>query len=151
MLSSEVGAGEDSQFMANDRDRLTKVLALAMHPRTIPEEATAAFHRARDLVKANPSLAHPPAPPQQPAQSPPPQTTFKANVTLVHPDWILILVELLSKRAYQLDLKHQIGFDFSQTPTAVSVVCDGSQEACGAFERHMQRAINYINQKLSVR
>jgi hypothetical protein len=135
--------------MANDRDRLNKVLALAMHPQTITAEATAAFHRARDLVKANPSLAHPPAaPPSPPTPKPPPQAKFKADITSVHPDWILILVEILSRTAYQLDLKYQICFDFSRSLTAVSVVWDGSRQACDAFEQRMQRTISYINGKL---
>jgi hypothetical protein len=42
--------------MADDRERLTKVLALAVHPETIGTEALAAFHRAHALAKANPSL-----------------------------------------------------------------------------------------------
>jgi hypothetical protein len=134
--------------MANDRDRLKKVLALAMHPQTVHQEAIAAFHRARDLVKANPPLAHPPE------QQPPaptratPEATFTANITSVHPDWILILVESLSKKAYELDLKSQITFDFSQSLTAVKVACDGSAKACETFESHMNWAINYINEKI---
>jgi hypothetical protein len=56
-----------------------------MHPHTVAEEALAAFHRARDLVKANPAPAHPPEPPK-PAP-PPPKATFKATITSVHPDW----------------------------------------------------------------
>jgi hypothetical protein len=90
--------------MADDRERLTKVLTLAMHPQTIPEEATAAFLRARELVKANPSLAHPPAPPKQPARppAPPPQATYTSTITSVHPDWVLILVGSLSSQAYKL-------------------------------------------------
>jgi hypothetical protein len=98
--------------MANDRDRLKKVLAVAMHPQTVDQEAIAAFHRARDLVKANPALAHPPEQQPPPPTSPKPETTFTANITSVHPDWILILVGILSQNAYKLDLKSQITFDF---------------------------------------
>jgi hypothetical protein len=138
--------------MANDRDRLTKVLALAMHPQTVPNEAMAAFRRARDLVKANPSLAHPPSPPppKSPA-TPAPEATFSANITSVHPDWILILVGSLSQRAYKLDLKHKIGFDFTQTLTSVQLVCEGTQDACNSIEKHMHWIIGYINDKLAVK
>jgi hypothetical protein len=86
--------------MADDRERFTKVITLAMHPTTMDTEALAAFRRARELAKANPSLAHPPSAPA-PASAEPPQTeSYNARITSVHPDWILILVELLSKRAY---------------------------------------------------
>src|SRR5260370_33469966 len=102
--------------MADDRARYTKILALAMHPQTIPEEALAAFRRARELAKANPSLAHPPAPPTPPSSQPTTvrYTSFNATITSVHPDWVLILVDLLSQRAYELDLKYKITFDFTQ-------------------------------------
>ncbi len=135
--------------MADDRERLTRVLALAMHPQTIPQEALAAFHRARDLVKANPSLAHPPEPQKpKPPPQPAPQATFKATITSVHPDWILILIDSLSREAYKLDLKSEITFDFSQALTAVNVLCDGSEKACAKFQNHVKWAINYINSKI---
>jgi hypothetical protein len=132
--------------MANDRERLTKVLALAMHPQTVPQEALAAFRRARDLIKANPDLAHPPQS-QKPAP-PPPQTTYETTITQVHPDWILVLVGNLSLKAYELDLKSKITFDFMQQPVAVNVVCDGLDEACLEFQKHVQWFIDYVNRKI---
>jgi hypothetical protein len=90
--------------MPDDRHKLNKVLTLAMHPQTIPNEAIAAFHRARDLVKANPMLAHlPRASAQPPSPTHQPEATFTSTITSVHPDWILILVEQLSTKAYKLD------------------------------------------------
>jgi len=135
--------------MSNDRDRLQKVLSLAINPGAIEGEAVAALHRARELVKQNPSLAHPPVPPASPPfQPPPPQATFKVSITSVHPDWILILVGFLSKTAYELELKHKIEFDFSQTLTAVNVICDGSQTSCASFEKQVEWCIRYINEEL---
>jgi hypothetical protein len=75
--------------MANDRDRLQKVLTLAMHPQTVQQEAHAAFLRARKIVKANPSLAHSPASEAVSVAKPPREATFEATITSVHPDWVL--------------------------------------------------------------
>ena len=136
--------------MPDERDKLTKVLALAMHPQTIPAEAQAAFNRAREIVKANPALAHPPPPPK-PSAPPPdsePQAKYSVTVTNVHPDWILVLTHQLSKRAFGLDLKYQIGFDFSQALTGITLVWIGSEKACQAFEWSVNWYINYVNQEL---
>ena len=135
--------------MSNDRDRLEKVLALAINPGAVEGEAVAALHRARQLVKQNPSLAHPPQ--QQipsPIHQPASQATFKVKITSVHPDWILILVGLLSKQAYVLELRSKIEFDFSQALTTIDVVCDGPQTSCRAFEKHVEWCVDYINQQL---
>jgi len=135
--------------MAKDRDRLTKILTLAVHPQTVPQEALAAFRRARDLVKANPSLAHPPeAKKPQPIPEQLPQATFKAKITSVHPDWVLILTESLSNKAYDLNLKSKITFDFTQRLTTINVLCDGGDDACTAFGKHVEWAIDYANKKL---
>jgi hypothetical protein len=134
--------------MSNDRDRLDKVLALAINPGAVEGEAIAALHRARQLVKQNPSLAHPPSQTPSTVHQPSPEATFKVKITSVHPDWVLILAGLLSKRAYELDLRSKIEFDFSQPLTTVDVVCDGSKTSCAAFEKHVDWCVNYINQKL---
>ena len=65
--------------MSNDRDRLENVLALAINPGAVEGEALAAFRRARELVKKNASLAHPPSPPRLLCQ-PSPQATFKVKI-----------------------------------------------------------------------
>src|ERR1700730_10574719 len=92
--------------MTDDRERFTKVLALAMHPETIATEALAAFHRARELAKASPSLAHPPSERAPALRQPCQGRVYRARITSVRQDRVLLLLELLSKRAYELDLKY---------------------------------------------
>jgi hypothetical protein len=48
--------------MAGDRARFNKVLAVAVNPGSYEQEAIAALRKARDLVKTDPTLAHPPPP-----------------------------------------------------------------------------------------
>jgi hypothetical protein len=136
--------------VADERDKLNKVLALAMHPETIRGEALAAFERARHIVKTNPALAHPPTP-QTPGAPPPtnsPQAKYSMTITNVHPDWILVLVHQLSKRAFDLDLKCQIGFDFSQQLTGVKLHWNGPEKACQDLEWSINWCVNYVNQEL---
>jgi hypothetical protein len=132
--------------MSDDRGRLQKVLAVAINPGAVEGEAIAALRRARELVKQNPGLAHPPAPPSNQPQPPErvaaPEATFRTNITSVHPDWTLILVGHLSKEAYDLDLKHKVEFDFSQPLTSVLVTCEGSQSACEAFSAQVEWCVN---------
>ena len=134
--------------MATDRDRLQKVLTLAMHPQTVPQEAHAAFLRPRQIVKANPSLAHSPASEAVSVAKPSREATFEATVTSVHPDWVLIL-DALSRSAYKLDLKYQIAFDFSQSLTAINFICHGSKQSCEAMEGQVNWVINYIDDEIS--
>jgi hypothetical protein len=136
------------RIMADDHRRFEKVLALAIDPGAIEGEAIAAFRRARELVRQNPSLAHPLSSPVPATPDPPPQATFKVSITDVHPDWILILAGLLSKTAYELNLKQKIDFDFSRSLTAINILCDGSLSACTKFEREVEWAVNYINEQL---
>src|SRR4051794_4363605 len=105
------GVGIKVLMMANDRERFTKVLTLAIHPETVPGEALAAFNRARELAKENPSLAHPPTPPREQKVTAL-DASYNARITAVHPDWVLILVGLLSNQAYKEDLRYKISFDF---------------------------------------
>jgi hypothetical protein len=132
-----------------DRERFDKVWALAVNPGAIEGEALAAFRKMRELVKENPALGHP-APQTAPAPKPP-QATLKARITRVHSEWVLILIGQLSKRAYELDLRNKITFDFSAAQTAIELVCEGSADACNEFERHVDWCIDYINRKLSER
>ena len=71
--------------MADDRTRLEKVLAVAINPGAVEGEAFAALRRARELVKQNPALAHPPSPPASESHPHQPVTaieaTFTANIT----------------------------------------------------------------------
>ena len=120
-----------------------------MHPQTVPQEAHAAFLRARQIVKANPSLAHSPTSEAVSVAKPSREATFEATVTSVHPDWVLILVDALSRSAYKLDLKYQIAFDFSQSLTAINFTCRGSNQSCEAMEGQVSWVINYIDDEIS--
>src|ERR1700756_3263470 len=66
------GGGQDSlkANLMTDRERLSKVLAIAINPGSYEQEAVAALRRARELVKLDPTLAHPPPAPPEPAQLP---------------------------------------------------------------------------------
>jgi|SRR5580704_16476616 hypothetical protein len=55
--------------MASDRDRLDKVLAIAVNPGAYETEAVAALRAARQLIKKNPALAHPPPHPRVPPKT----------------------------------------------------------------------------------
>jgi hypothetical protein len=135
--------------MTDPKERLTKVLTVAIHPKTMPGEALAAFHRARDLAKANPSLLHSPSTSPQPQNARSPrEATLDVTISSLHPDWTLIIVEQLSRRAYELDLLYKISFDFTQPLAALKMVCQGSEGATRDFEAHMTRVVHYVNNKL---
>jgi hypothetical protein len=121
---------------------------LAISPTAVEGEALAAFNRARELVRRNPDLAHPQSEPVKPPPSPDPHGIYTARITTVHPDWLLILVGLLSDKAYELKLLQKISFDFNELPTAVSIICDGPNSSRLAFERHIDWVVAYINEKL---
>jgi hypothetical protein len=131
--------------MADDRERFTKVLALAMHPETMATEALAAFHRARELAKANPALAHPPSEPGTALRQPCQGKVYLARVTSVRQDRILTLLGLFSKRAYELDLRYQIKFDYENSLTRVDLVWSGPERDCKGLARTVECVINYIN------
>ena len=133
--------------MVDDRERFTKVLALAIHPETIATEALAAFHRARELAKANPSLAHPPSERATALRQPCQGKVYRAHITSVSQDRILIFLGLFSKRAYELDLKYQINFDHGNSLTKIDLVWSGSDKDCKGLARTVECVINYINIK----
>jgi hypothetical protein len=139
--------------MTKDHEQFAKVLALAINPGAVEGEAVAALRRLRELVKRNPTLGHAPSHPSPPSSPPRPASqplsTLNVRVSTVHPDWLLILVSLLSRTAYQLALKYQIDFDFSETPTAVTVVCEGTDAACTSMSETVTWAVNYINAQLA--
>jgi hypothetical protein len=136
--------------MTEQRIRFEKISALAVNPGALEGEAIAALQRARELVKRNPELAHPPSPPPSAVKKleTKPEATFKATITKAHPDWLLILVNLMSKCGHELGVKYRISFDFAQTPIAVTMICEGSKEACETFERNVVWCVNYINKQL---
>jgi hypothetical protein len=146
-ILSQIEGSED--LLPSDRDRLTKILTLAIHPGTVATEAEAALHRARQIVVANPSLAYSPLPEPQQQSATKPETTYTIKITSVHPDWVLILIGLLSRRAYQLDLRYQVEFDLTQSRAGINVTCEGSQSACDRFNKSADWAVNYINDEIA--
>lgn len=143
-------AKSEGSGVSSDKARFEKVWALAVDPGAFEGEALAAFKKMRELVKTNPALAHlataQPAPASPPRK---PEATYTARITHVHPDWILILIDLFSTRAYELGLRNKITFDFTGAQTAVKVVCEGPAISCDLFEKHVDWCINYINKKLT--
>jgi hypothetical protein len=134
--------------MSDDRKRYDKVLAVAINPGAYEGEAIAALLRARELVKANPSLAHPPPTPP-PRLAPPNEASFQTKVTKIPAFWLNIFLTNISQEAYGLGLKSKLVSDFgSLEPQAVEVRCDGPREACEAFQTHLNWLINYINSEL---
>jgi hypothetical protein len=137
--------------MTRDQDQFNKVLTLAINPGAIEGEAIAALRRLRELVKNNPTLTHPPSMPSPQVSPAPsrPESTLNVRVTSVHPDWLLIAVSLLSRSAYHLALKYQIDFDFSEIPTAVTMICEGTDRACSSMSGQVKWIVNYINEQNS--
>jgi hypothetical protein len=134
-------------LMAADRDRFNKVLAVAINPGAYEREAIAALRKARDLVKTDPSLAHPPPPPPTPVMkgAPPDESLLQSRVTNITRFWLSIFLSNLSEQAYGLGLKSKLSCDFSVTPAAVNIRCDGSKKGCEAFQAHLDWLIGHIN------
>jgi hypothetical protein len=90
--------------MAGDRARLNKVLAVAINPASYEQEAIAALRKARDLVRTDPTLAHPPPP--APAYvikgTPSDQSSLESKVTNITRFWLPIFLSNLSEQAYGL-------------------------------------------------
>lgn len=137
------------RYMASDHDRLTKALTFAIHPGTVPTEAETALHRARRIVEANPSLAYSPLPePKQPSAAQP-EATYTTKITSVHPDWVLILVETISRAAFELDIKYKIEFEFTEFMTGVIVISQGQRVACDKLSEGVNWAVKYINDEIA--
>jgi hypothetical protein len=135
-----------------DRERLSKVLAIAINPGSYEQEAVAALRRARELVKLDPTLAHPPPAPPEPAQLPSAgEHSVETKVVSIPPFWLTIFLTRASEQAYKLGLKSRILCDFSAVPVAVDVRCDGAKEACDAFLAHLDWLIEYINSPSATR
>jgi hypothetical protein len=124
------------------RDRFDKIIAIAVNPATYEEEAITALRKARELVKEDRALAHPAAPPPEPAA---PSYCFQVAITNIPPDWITLIAHSLSKEAYGLGLKSKIEYDFSDIPLALNVRADGCEDACNAFEKHFTRLMDFVN------
>jgi hypothetical protein len=120
--------------MASDRDRLDKVLAIAVNPGAYETEAVAALRAA---------LAHPPLHPR-PKAAPLGEHSRQVRITNVAPFWLYIVINSLSQQAYGLGLKRKIVIDFKVTPYALDVRCDGAETACDAFARYGYEQVSPI-------
>jgi hypothetical protein len=126
--------------VANHRERFHKVLAIAINPGAPEGEATAALHRARELVKKDPSLAHP-APNLAAAAAIPDRVISNIKVTNIPQLWLAVLLSSASEEAYDLGLRIRMSCDFSQALTAVSIKCDGPENTSALFEAYLNRLV----------
>jgi hypothetical protein len=133
--------------MPSDRDRLDKVLAIAVNPGAYETEAVAALRAARQLIRKNPSLAHCALPPRVHTPKPAPlgERSHQVRIANLAPFWLYIAINSLSQQAYGLGLKSKIVIDFKAMPFALDVRCDGAETGCDAFARYVNRLIAYIN------
>jgi hypothetical protein len=132
--------------MSKDRDRLEKVIAVALNPGAYEEEAITALRKARELVRQDPKLAHPPPPPTSPPEPPPPvEHSLAFQVTKIPPYWINTFTNNVSEAAYGLGLKSKIVVELEETPRAIRIRCDGPRQACAVFEAHLNWLLTYIN------
>jgi hypothetical protein len=135
--------------MPSERRLFDKVLAVAVNPGAYETEAIAALRKARELVKQDPSLGHlPSAPLAKPSSQI--EMSFQVTLTNVTPFWSKILLNNLSGQAYGLGLKGKMVCDF-KTPATVDVRCDGSKQACKAFQEHLNLVLDHINSQLQKR
>jgi hypothetical protein len=134
------------------KDRLDKVLAIAINPGAYEQEAVAALHKARELIKRDPNLAFDlssascPLPGLDRAD----KTSFEVEISGVSEFWLPILLNALSEQAYLLELQSKITCDFAK-PTTVHVKCDGRETACEAFKEHLGSLVEYINSRDDVK
>lgn len=130
------------------KDRLDKVLAIAINPGAYEQEAVAALHKARELVKRDPNLAFdlPSSNCPLPWLNPPDEASLEVEISGVSEFWLPILLNTLSEKAYVLSLKSRFNCDFA-TPTTVRVKCDGRETACEAFREHLNSLTKYINSR----
>jgi hypothetical protein len=108
--------------------------------------------RRRELVKLDPTLAHPPPAPPETAQLPSAEEhSVETKVVSIPPFWLTIFLTSASEQAYKLGLKSKILCDFSAVPVAVDVRCDGAKEACDALLAHLDWLIDYTNSPSATR
>ena len=131
--------------MSKDRDRLEKVIAVALNPGAYEEEAITALRKARELVRQDPQLAHAPPPPTAPPEPPPVEHSLAFQVTKIPPYWINIFTNNVSEAAYGLGLKSKIVVELEEIPRVIQIRCDGPKQACAVFEAHLNWLLIYIN------
>jgi hypothetical protein len=127
------------------REKIEKMLAVAISPGAYEAEAIAALRKAREVVKLNPSLAHPVPPPAPTVSVPPADHSVQYRATNIRPTWLNNFVGNLSEQAYGLGLRSKFSFDFTVLPTAVDIRCDGPKAACDTFDAHLNWLVNFIN------
>jgi hypothetical protein len=131
--------------MMSDKERFDKVLAVAINPGAYEGEAIAAFRKARELAKKNPSLANgAELIPLSVKLQPPPEQSVQFRLSKIPQAWLKICINSLSAEAYGLGLISKLYCDFTEIPTALDVRCDGSKEACDAFKAHLDWLIEYV-------
>jgi hypothetical protein len=118
------------------KDRLDKVLAVAINPGAYEQEAVAALHKARELVKRDPSLAFDLSPIRyaSPRLDAADEASFEVEIGGVSEFWLPIVLNALSEQAYVLSLRSKFICDFA-TPITVHVTCDGRETACEPARR----------------
>jgi hypothetical protein len=126
------------------KDRLDKVLAVAVNPGAYEQEAVAALHKARELIKSDPNLAF--DFPSVSGLDPAHEVSFKCEISGISEFWLPILLNSLSDRAYTLRLRSKFICDFA-IPTTVRVKCDGAAASCKAFEAHVSLLLEYIRSR----
>src|SRR5215831_345846 len=96
------------------KDRLDKVLAVAINPGAYEQEAVAALHKARELVKKDPNLAFdlPSMSYPLPWVDPADEASLEVEINGVSEFWLPIVLNTLSERAYVLRLKSKFICDF---------------------------------------
>jgi hypothetical protein len=126
------------------KDRLDKVLAVAVNPGAYEQEAVAALHKARELIKSDPNLAYdfPSVSGLDPAR----EECFESEISGVSEFWLPILLNSLSERAYTLRLRSKFICDFA-IPTTVQVTCDGTVASYEAFEEHVNLLLEYVRSR----
>ena len=129
--------------MSDDRERFDKVIAVAINPGAYENEAIVALRKARELVRKDPTLAHPAS--KISAVAPPDDTSVVIKVTKVPLSWLSVLLSSLSEQAYDYGLKIKMTCDFTEVLASVTVTFDGPKERCADLEAYLTRLIVLIN------
>jgi hypothetical protein len=72
-------------------------------------------------------------------------TARQWRITKLPPFWLPITVSNLSERAFQLGLRSKFVHDFNEYPAAVTIRCEGAEEACQKFEASLEATIEWTN------
>ena len=129
--------------MSDDRDRFNKIIAVAVNPATYEEEAFAALRKARELVKQNHSLAHPPL--ASPSITRPSSYYFELKLTNIPLFWLPLVADRLSREASGLGLKNKIEYDLGSSQTSLDIRVDGPKVACDVFHLRVDWLVDYVN------